>query len=177
MPRKKSTTIDSDQLVAIAREGLLGVAREGEVGDFLAPEEVDGVWIVRAKSLQPGYPGWLWTVTVTPAEDGKPTITEVHLLPGDEALLSAEWVPWSERLEEYRRLEAEREALEGDSDTDDDDDDDQDVDDLDDALDGIDIDQLDIDLDPSPLEVPEPANDVFDHIDVDDDEADGDLRN
>jgi hypothetical protein len=174
MPRKKSATIDSDQLVAIAREGLLGVARVGEVGEFLAPEEADGVWIVRAKSLQPGYPGWLWTVMVTPAEDGSPTITEVHLLPGSEALLSPEWVPWSERLEEYRRLEAERVALEGDTDADDDDDE-HDVDDLDDVLDGIDIDQLDIDMDPSPLEIPEPPNDVFDHIeldDVDDDEAD-----
>ncbi len=168
MPRKKSPTIDSDQLVAIAREGLAGVAREGEVGDFLPLEEVDGVWIVRAKSLQPGYPGWLWTVTVTPAEDGAPTITEVHLLPGDDALLSPDWVPWSERLDEYRRLEAEKEALAADSDEGDDDDDDDD-DDLDDVLDGIDIDQLDIDMDPSPLEIPEPLNDVFDHIELDDD--------
>jgi hypothetical protein len=166
MPRKKSPTIDGDQLVAIAKEGLSGVAREGEVGDFLAPEEADEGWIVRAKSLQPGYPGWLWTVTVTPAEDGTPTITEVHLLPGDQALLSPEWVPWSERLEEYRRLEAEKVELDIDSDLDDDDDDD---DDLDDVLDGIDIDQLDIDMDPSPLEVPEPPNDVFDHVDLDDD--------
>lgn len=166
MPRKKPPAIDGDQLVAIAKEGLSSVARDGEVGDFLAPEETDGVWIVRAKSLQPGYPGWLWTVTVTPAEDGTPTITEVHLLPGDQALLSPEWVPWSERLEEYRRLEAEKVALDIDSDLDDDDDDD---DDLDDVLDGIDIDQLDIDMDPSPLEVPEPPNDVFDHVDLDDD--------
>ena len=168
MPRKKSATIDSDQLVAIAKEGLHGVARDGEVGDFLPPEEVDGVWIVRAKSLQAGYPGWLWTVTVTPAEDGSPTITEVHLLPGDDALLSPDWVPWSERLEEYRRLEAEKEALDAELDEGDDDDDD-DGDDLDDVLDGIDIDQLDIDMDPSPLEIPDPPNDVFDHIDLDDD--------
>jgi hypothetical protein len=172
MPRKKTSTIDSDQLVAIAKEGLLGVAREGEVGEFLAPEEANGVWIVQAKSLQPGYPGWLWTVTITPAEDETPTITEVHLLPGEDALLSPEWVPWSERLDEYRRVEAEKEAL--DADSDDDDDDDVDDDDLDDVLDGIDIDQLDIDMDPGPLEIPEPPNDVFDHIDLDDLVDDGD---
>jgi hypothetical protein len=169
MPRKKSPTIDSDHLVAIAKEGLVGVARDGEVGEFLTPEEADGVWIVRAKSLQPGYPGWLWTVTVTPAEDRTPTITEVHLLPGDQALLSPDWVPWSERLEEYRRLEAEKEALDPDDDEGDADHDDDDDDDLDDVLDGIDIDQLDIDMDPSPLEIPEPPNDVFDHIELDDD--------
>jgi hypothetical protein len=167
MPKRKSPTIDSDQLVAIAKQGLRGVARDNEVGDFLPPEEVDGGWIVRAKSLQAGYPGWLWTVTVTPAEDGSPTITEVHLLPGEDALLSPEWVPWSERLDEYRRLEAEREALDAELDESDDDDDDDD--DLDDVLDGIDIDQLDIDMDPGPLEIPDPPNDVFDHIDVDDD--------
>lgn len=167
MPRKKSATVDSDQLVAIAKEGLHGVARDGEVGDFLPPEEVDGGWIVRAKSLQAGYPGWLWTVTVTPTADGSPTITEVHLLPGDDALLSPDWVPWSERLEEFRRLEAEKEALDAELEEGDDDDEDDDGDDLDDVLDGIDIDQLDIDMDPSPLEIPEPPNDVFDHIDED----------
>ena len=172
MPKKKSPTIDSDQLVATAREGLQGVARGGEVGDFLPPEESDGVWIVRAKSLQPGYPGWLWTVVVTPAENGTPTITEVHLLPGDDALLSPEWVPWSERLEEYRRLEAER-ALDAELDSDDDDHDDDD-DDLDDVLDGIDIDQLDLDMDPRLLEIPEPPNDVFDHVDLDDDDDERD---
>jgi hypothetical protein len=164
MARKKSLTIDSDQLVAIAREGLVGVAKSGEVGDFLPPEKTDDVWIVRANSLQSGYPGWLWTVTVTLTDDGTPTITEVHLLPGEDALLSPEWVPWSERLDEYRRLEAEREALDGETDADDDDDDD----DFDDVLDGIDIDQLDIDMDPRPLEIPEPPNDVFDHLDFDD---------
>jgi hypothetical protein len=166
MPRKKSTAIDSDQLVAIALEGLSGVARDGEVGDFLPPEDTEGVWIVRAKSLQAGYPGWLWTVTITPAEDGTPTITEVHLLPGDDALLSPEWVPWSERLDEYRRLEAEKEVLDAESDLDGDEDED---DDFDDVLDGIDIDQLDIDMDPGPLEIPEPPNDVFDHLEIDDD--------
>jgi len=168
MPRKKSPTIDSDQLVAIAKEGLVGVARDGEVGEFLTPEEAGEVWIVRAKSLQAGYPGWLWTVTMTLAEDGKPTITEVHLLPGDDALLSPEWVPWSDRLEEYRRIEAEKEALDADADEGDADDDDDD-DDFDDVLDGIDIDQLDIDMDPGPLEIPEAPNDVFDHIELDDD--------
>lgn len=167
MPRKKSTSLDLDQIVSVAREGLVGVAKDDEVGEFLAPEETDGVWVVRAKSRQAGYPGWMWTVSVTPASDGTFTVTEVHLLPGDDALLSPEWVPWSDRLEEYRRLEAERDAEEEDSDADSDDDDDDD--DLDDVLDGIDIDQLDIDLDPGPLEIPEPPNDVFDHIDLDDD--------
>lgn len=170
MPKKKSSVVDTDQLFAAAEAGLAGVAREGEVGNFLAPEEADGVWLVRAPSLQAGYPGWMWTVCVTPSEEGAFTVTEVHLLPGDAALLSPEWVPWSERLEEYRRVEAEREAHEADADIDDEVDDD-DGDDLDDVLDGIDIDELDIDMDPAPLEIPEPPSDVFDHVEFDDDEV------
>jgi hypothetical protein len=171
MPRKKaSPAIDPEQLTAVAREGLAGIAAEGEVGEFLPASETDGVWTVQARSLQRGYPGWLWTVLVTPADDGRLTVTEVNLLPGDDSLLSPDWVPWSERMDDYRRQEAEREAaelLDLDADTDDDDDDD---DDLDDVLDGIDIDQLDIDLDPSPLEVPDEPNDVFDHVDLDEED-------
>ena len=168
MPRKKSADVDHDELYAVAREGLVGVAADNQIGAFLPPEEKDGVWTVRAHSQQPGYPGWLWTVTMTAGDDGRLTVTEVHLLTGDTALLAPDWVPWSERLEEYRRLEAEREASEAD------DDDDADVldddDDGDDPLDGIDIDELADDMDPAPLEIPEPPSDVFDHIDFDDDE-------
>lgn len=171
MPKKKAApVIDSDQLVATAREGLAGVAGAGDVGEFLPATETDGLWRVQALSLQKGYPGWLWTVLITPGEDGRLSVTEVNLLPGDDSLLSPDWVPWSERMDDYRRQEAEREAselLDLDADVDDDDDD---ADDLDDVLDGIDIDQLDLDLDPSPLEVPDDPNDVFDHVDLDDED-------
>jgi hypothetical protein len=159
----------TDQLVEIATDGLAGIARPGEVGEFLAPEESDGVWTVRAQTTQSGYPGWYWTVTITPGEGDALTVAEVNLLPGDGALLSPEWVPWSERLEEYRRVEAEK-VLDADAYDDDDLDDDHDDDDLDDVLDGIDIDELDLDLDPAALEVPDEPNDVFDHVDFDDED-------
>jgi len=174
MPKKKAAAVSPDALVAAATEGLVGIAAPGEVGDFLPPTEENGVWTVSAKSLQAGYPGWLWTVTVIPAEDGRMTVAEVNLLPGDDSLLSPEWVPWSDRLEEYQRHEAEREAnellLAEAADEDDDDEDTDDADYLDDVLDGIDIDQLDIDLDPAPLEVPDEPNDVFDHVDFEEEE-------
>lgn len=169
MSKKAATSAPTtDQLVEIATAGLAGIAKPGEVGRFLAPEESDGVWTVRAESTQPGYPGWHWTVTITPGEGDVLTVTEVNLLPGDDALLSPEWVPWSERLEEYRRVEAQKE-LDAEA-SDEDDDDDHDDDDLDDVLDGIDIDQLDLDLDPEALEVPDEPNDVFDHVDLDDED-------
>jgi len=47
----------------------------------------------------PGYTGWQWAVTVARAPRSKlVTVDEVVLLPGSEALLAPEWVPWSDRL-------------------------------------------------------------------------------
>ncbi len=165
MPKKKAAVIDQEQLIAVARDGLSGIAKDADIGEFHPVTEDDGVWLVQADSLQAGYPGWLWTISITAGEDGRLTVAEVNLLPGDNALRSPDWVPWSERLEEYRRLEAEREASELDDDADDADDDDGD--DGDDPLDGIDIEVLDVDMDPGPLEIPDPPNDVFDHVDFD----------
>lgn len=46
-----------------------------------------------------GYVGWRWAVTMARADEaGGPTICDVVLLPGPEALLAPEWVPWSQRL-------------------------------------------------------------------------------
>lgn len=48
----------------------------------------------------PGYRGWRWAVTVVRAARAKlVTVDEVVLLPGPDALLAPEWVPWSERVE------------------------------------------------------------------------------
>ncbi|OKJ78808.1 hypothetical protein AMK30_06145 [Streptomyces sp. CB02460] len=47
----------------------------------------------------PGYRGWRWAVTVARASRAKNvTLDETVLLPGSDALLAPEWVPWSERL-------------------------------------------------------------------------------
>jgi DUF3027 family protein len=48
---------------------------------------------------EPGYRGWRWAVTVARATRSKHvTVDETVLLPGDEAVLAPEWVPWSDRL-------------------------------------------------------------------------------
>ncbi|NDK92415.1 DUF3027 domain-containing protein [Gordonia desulfuricans] len=46
-----------------------------------------------------GYRGWQWCVVVAgaPGSD-EVTVSEVVLLPGDGALLSPSWVPWSKRV-------------------------------------------------------------------------------
>src|SRR5690606_34453105 len=46
-----------------------------------------------------GYRGWRWAVTVARASRAKiVTVDETALLPGPDAVLAPEWVPWSERL-------------------------------------------------------------------------------
>jgi len=162
---KKKSTVDSDAVVNTAREGLIGVAPDEHIGEVSSVESAEGVHTVSFSCLKPGYPGWNWVVAVSDGEGGALGVLETHLLPGEGALLAPDWVPWADRLEEFQRLEAERERVDAESDDDDDDiDDDLDPDD---ALDGIDIDQLD--LDPAGLEVPEEPNDVFDHVDLDED--------
>jgi hypothetical protein len=47
----------------------------------------------------PGYRGWRWAVTVsTAAPDAPVTVSEVVLLPGPDALVAPEWVPWERRV-------------------------------------------------------------------------------
>lgn len=134
--------------------------------------EEGGAVSLRFANRLAGYPGWFWTVTLAVVEDSEPTVLEVELLPGDDALLAPEWVPWATRLADYQAAQAAASAAEADaaddeSDEDDLDDEDDDLDDddddesddldeddeLDDAspvlhagdLDGVDIDELDPD--------------------------------
>jgi hypothetical protein len=47
-----------------------------------------------------GYQGWCWAVTVASAgRDTSVTVSEVVLLPGPEALVAPEWVPWQQRVQ------------------------------------------------------------------------------
>jgi hypothetical protein len=46
-----------------------------------------------------GQRGWEWTVTVARVPRGRtPSVCEVHLLPGADAVLAPTWVPWAERI-------------------------------------------------------------------------------
>ncbi|HEX4701789.1 MAG TPA: DUF3027 domain-containing protein [Pseudonocardiaceae bacterium] len=48
----------------------------------------------------PGYGGWRWAVTVAMAGSDFPvTVSEVVLLPGPDALVAPEWVPWQQRVQ------------------------------------------------------------------------------
>ena len=149
------------QYEELARGALLEITTAGTIGDCIGETaEGDGAVSILFLAKMLGYPGWRWTVSIGQVDGSEPTVLEAELMPGDGSLLSPDWVPWSDRLADYK---ATQEALglgeegsaadpdDSDHDPDDDDDDDDDVDD-DDVLDresddDDDIDDLDDDAD------------------------------
>jgi hypothetical protein len=83
-----------------------------DVGFFIdSIEEDEGVVTYLFEGKLKGYVGWRWSVSVFQGEGDVPaTISEVLLVPGPESLLAPDWVPWSERLADYKALQAELEA-------------------------------------------------------------------
>jgi hypothetical protein len=82
------------------------------VGFFIdSVEEDEGVVTYLFEGKLKGYSGWRWSVSVFQGEgDVSPTISEVLLVPGPDSLVAPDWVPWSERLADYKALQAELEA-------------------------------------------------------------------
>lgn len=175
MSKKKSATSQTgmslaghvlDEIIQMARGALEELTTPDTFSEPPAVHQAPGVVTVDFPNTQPGYPGWVWSVTVNDHADMAPTVLELQMVPSDGALLSPAWVPWADRMEDYLAHEKEVEAQavldkKAELDAEDEDDEDDDVD-FDGDVDGVDIDQLD--LDPAPLEVPLEANDVFDHV-------------
>jgi len=84
---------------SVARTAIIETAGdESSVGGLRGVVETgDGLVSVRYECLLPGYVGWDWTVDVA-VVDGAATVCESALLPGGQALLAPEWVPWSDRV-------------------------------------------------------------------------------
>ncbi|QAY73321.1 DUF3027 domain-containing protein [Agromyces protaetiae] len=88
---------------ALAQRALLEVTPPETVGSVIGHiAEGEHVLTLLFAADLAGYRGWHWSVTIARVEDAEPTVLETELMPGDEALLAPEWVPWSERLAEYR---------------------------------------------------------------------------
>ena len=166
------------QLTDLAKEALLEITEAAHIGALAgiderreggsAPAEgADGsapgdsvpgevIWTVRFECLHRAYPGWHWVATLASVNGADPTVLEVDLLPGADALLAPKWVPWSERLALYREaqarealaeiVDAEAAALElADEDFAEDDVLDNDFSDFDDEIDGVDVDEVEFD--------------------------------
>ncbi|MER5182846.1 DUF3027 domain-containing protein [Streptomyces sp. NPDC002896] len=88
------------EAVELARAAAEETAAPGVVGEHVGMVvEGDRVVTHLFECKEPGYRGWRWAVTVARASRAKlVTLDETVLLPGSDALLAPEWVPWSERL-------------------------------------------------------------------------------
>ncbi|MEW2510941.1 DUF3027 domain-containing protein [Streptomyces sp. NPDC046870] len=88
------------EAVDLARSAAEEAAAPGVVGEHAGlVSEGDRVVTHFFACEELGYRGWRWAVTVARASRAKVvTLDEVVLLPGPDALLAPEWVPWSERL-------------------------------------------------------------------------------
>jgi hypothetical protein len=156
-----------EQFEELARGALLEITPASTVGGYVGTtDEGDGIVSVLFASAQPGYPDWKWTVSIAQVPGEEPTVLEVELMPAEGALLAPDWVPWSDRLADYKAAQEHASESSDDSDDDSDESDDDDEDDEDESdsdeeldeddvlgndvlhggdLDGVDIDDLDTD--------------------------------
>lgn len=188
----------NSQYEKLARGALLEITNDASIGALVGEQvESEGTVSVIFASAMPGYPGWNWTVSIAHVEGAEPTVLEAELMPAEGALLSPDWVPWSERLADYKAAQAATDAAgaekaESDDvvgDDDDLDDDEDEDDDFDSAvlhggdLDGVDIDDVadeddDDDYDTGAFRGGDhdgvSVDDLDDSSDDDDDESDDD---
>ncbi len=83
----------------LARTALLEL-QDGGVGDYLdVAYEDECAATHRFAADLPGYRGWQWVVVVAAGpESDRATISEIALLPGPDALVAPEWIPWDQRI-------------------------------------------------------------------------------
>jgi Protein of unknown function (DUF3027) len=96
----------------LAYNAAVEASSRNAVGFFIESiEEDEGVVTYLFEGKLKGYVGWRWSVSIFQGEENAPaTISEVLLVPGPESLVAPDWVPWSERLADYKALQAELEA-------------------------------------------------------------------
>ncbi len=141
-----STPEPMDESVAreLALAALREVTPEPTIGEPAGSDvSEDGVMSLRFENRLAGYPGWYWTVSLAQVDDAAPSVLEVELLPGDDALLAPEWVPWAVRLAEYQAAQAAQAEASGDDEAD------AELDEV--LVDVEDLDAEDFDTDGSPI--------------------------
>ena len=126
-------TVLQDDRSALALQALAEVTDPASVGELIEVAEPEpGVRDLVFACRLPGYVAWRWIVSTARIGDAAPTVLEVELLPGEGALVAPPWVPWAERLAEYRRTHPdEAEDAVDDLEDEDDEDDDEDLDEVD----------------------------------------------
>lgn len=84
--------------VDVARSAVVEFASAG-VGEHLGSTvEAEFTTTHRFASELPGYRGWYWACVLALVPGGDLTVDEIALLPGADALVAPEWVPWERRV-------------------------------------------------------------------------------
>ncbi|MFC8047655.1 DUF3027 domain-containing protein [Nocardia sp. NPDC057353] len=85
--------------VELARRALLELEPSG-VGEHIGVSSEDEAAAThRFEATLPGYRGWQWAVVVAAAPgDDRVTVSESALLPGPDALVAPDFVPWDQRV-------------------------------------------------------------------------------
>ena len=136
----------------LARDALLEITTLDTIGEPAGEiGEGDGVTSYFFATTMSGYPGWTWTVSVAQVDDAEPTVLETELTPAEGALLAPDWVPWSDRMDDYNAAQDAANDAGTDEDPDDESDDaaddSDDDDETDDDDDSVDDDETDDDDD------------------------------
>ena len=92
----------------LAKSALLAETPAAQIGNFIeAIHDEDFVTSYLFESNLKGYHGWRWSVTMTQTSaKAEATVSEVLLIAGPESIVAPKWVPWSERLADYKALQA-----------------------------------------------------------------------
>ncbi|HEV8555948.1 MAG TPA: DUF3027 domain-containing protein [Actinophytocola sp.] len=89
---------DAVELAYAAAQQEAGEEEVGEHAGFTV--EQGGAVTHLFEANRTGYRGWRWAVTVACAGSETPvTVSEVVLVPGPDALVAPDWVPWQERVQ------------------------------------------------------------------------------
>lgn len=88
------------EAVDLAREAAESIATRGTVGEHEGAVMLgERLAMHYFTCTNKGYRGWRWAIAVARAPRAKvATVCETNLLPGDDALLSPEWLPYAQRL-------------------------------------------------------------------------------
>jgi hypothetical protein len=92
--------VDAARTALVEEVGSADVgAHLGHVLESEAAGEADGAVVTHLFACRrAGYVGWHWSVTVVQLPGEEPTIDELVLIPGDQAIIAPAWVPYRERI-------------------------------------------------------------------------------
>jgi len=98
----KSTSAPFDATDLVRAALLLEAEKSEHVGDYISVEfdDEDRVATYLFEANLPGYKGWRWCATVAKVdEESEATICDLVVLPGPDALLAPDWIPYIDRIQ------------------------------------------------------------------------------